>query len=98
MSRQRERILSIAAARNALAPAKDVNGLLGAERLPSTPFCQNGMMNKSDLVQQPILLPASRDELILAALNQIAADIRAIRVRLESNTSMPAPELALRVK
>ena len=46
---------------------------------------KNAMQNKSDLVQQPILLPASRDELILAALNQIAADIRAIRLRLESN-------------
>lgn len=36
-------------------------------------------------INQPILLPASRDALILAALEQVAADIRAIRGLLEKN-------------
>ena len=85
MSRQGERYLSIAAARNALAPAKDVERAPGLGNPPLDAILPMRCQNKSDLVQQPILLPASRDELILAALNQIAADIRAIRLRLESN-------------
>lgn len=41
-------------------------------------------LKEGSALNQPILMPASRDALILAALEQVAGDIKAIRQLLET--------------